>query len=198
MGFFDTIGKIGGVIGSLGNPLGLAATGIGLAGGLLFGGDNAQQTTTTDLSPEQKALLERLMKMAEQGVISPEALQRIMASTRERIGAESSGLRQAALQRLTRSGAPAGVVEQSMGDITTRGLRELGGTLADIEFKNEESKVSPLFAATRLLSGTGTRTTEQQQPSGFGFGQLFGSGLQSLLNPAPALKKKNNIQTFNV
>lgn len=189
-----------------GNPLGAISAGIGLAGSLFGGGGDPQQsqttTTTRTLSPQQEAFLQSLQDELGQDVFDTSG---IITATRERIGNEASALRQSALQRLQRGGVSALQAEDQLDEIMTRSLRELGGTIADIELGGQQANLQNdqfiQSAIGQLLQGTGTMTqtgvATQSDPRGLGFAALFGSGLQSLLNPANQQKKKpQGGQTF--
>lgn len=164
--------------------LSAASAGAGLLGQLFGGGQNPSQTmrTTRQLSPQQIALLQQL-----QGELGNELdLGGIVGATRERIGNESSGLRQAALGRLQRAGVSPLQQESALADITTTGLRELGSTIANLEFMGQQSEQSRRLDIFRQLSGmlqgtgTTTQTMEQDPGTGMGFASLFGAGLQGL------------------
>lgn len=154
--------------------------------GSLFGGDDATQTQEIirRLSPEQMAILEQLQNELDR---NPFDVSGIASSTRERIGNETSALRLSAMNRLQRGGVSPLQTESALGDILTRGLRELGGTIANIEFAGQQATEGRRLDIFKILAGItgGTGTTEvtgtSSPPSGLGFGQLFGTGLRSLL-----------------
>jgi len=158
------------------------ATGLGALGTLAGGGGEQTQTIERKLSPEAEAYIKFLMGQYDR---NPYDVSGIVSSTRERIGNESSGLRQAALQRLTRAGVPAMQRESALGDITTAGLREVGSTVADLQFNeqaaNEERRSKIMQILAGIYSGTGTSTATTTPPAGAGFSQLFGAGLQGLM-----------------
>lgn len=161
--------------------------GIGALGQLMSGGKKEKQTTTQtrELSPEQSSFLQFLQTQLGEKVFDVGDLVR---TTRERFGAEATGLRQAALQRLLRSGVPALQRESILSDINTPILREMGSTIADIEFSGKQAEEERRLAIIRqmaaLLGGTGRMTGETiiTPPSGGGFAQLFGAGLAGLIN----------------
>jgi len=202
MGLFSDLvkGIGGGVLSTVtGNPLGAISAGIGLIGSIAGGGDDAQQsqTTTTQrvLSPEQQAFLQTLQDQLGEDVFDTTG---IVNATRDRIGNEASALRQSALQRLQRGGVSALQAEDQLDEIMTRSLRELGGSIADIELSGQQGNLQNQqfiqSAIGSLIGGLGATTqtgvATQQQPGGVGFSQLFGAGLQSLMNPAPSTKAK--------
>ncbi len=190
MGFFsDLVRTVGGVVGGVvtGNPLAVIGAVAGGLGALFGGGQDEEQTQELirQLSPEQRALLGQL-----QGELGEDAfdVSGITGAARERIGNESSALRIAAMQRLQRGGASALQTESALGDITTRGLRELGSTTANIEFAGQQAEEGRRLDIFRqmagILSGTGssTGTSTRTPASGGGFAQLFGAGLGGLFD----------------
>ncbi len=181
--------------------------GIGALGQLFGGGGGGQRQSQIQeiirrLSPEQQGFLEQL-----QGELGRDAfdVSGITGAARERIGNESSALRIAAMQRLQRGGASASQTESSLQDITTIGLRELGSTTANIEFAGQQAEEGRRLDIFRqmagILSGTGSSsqagTATSTAQSGFGFAQLFGTGLAGLFDTVGGGNKpKSKGQTF--
>lgn len=135
-------------------------------------------TSTTALSAEQRAL----MRMIRQRLGQPGFdTSQLLASTRDRFGEQSSALRQGSMQRLQRAGVSPLQQESVFADLNTQSLRELGGTLADVEFRGaslENDRQQRLLGLLgSLLQGTGTTTTEStfQDP-----GEGLASGLSAL------------------
>lgn len=162
------------------------ATGIGLLGGLFGGSDEEQmKTTIRKLSPEQRKLLQDLyMQLGRRDVFDTSG---IVRTTRERFGHETSSRRIGTINRLNRAGVSPLQTESVLADITTGGLRELGSSIANIEFAGkqaEEARRMEIFRnITALLSGMET-TTEQATKSGGsggGYASLFQAGLGGLL-----------------
>lgn len=161
------------------------ATGVGLLGSL-FGGNEDQTTTVQNrrLSLEQQALFDMLQKRLNRQGLDTSG---IASATRERIGNESSALRQGALQRLQRGGVGALQTESALGGITREGLRQTGSVLADLDFQaqtfDEDQRNKTLQMMQMLLQGTGEVTSRASTDGGFGqgFNTLFGAGLRGIL-----------------
>ena len=167
----------------------IAATALGALGSLFGGGGESKQRQEIiqQLSPEQRALLSQLQGELEREDVFD--VSEILRTTRERFGAEVSGSRQAALQRLMRSGVTGVQRESVLADVATPIFREMGSTLASLEFgeqtAEEQRRLALLKQMSGLLSGQGRQvgTTTTTAPSGLGFAQLFGAGLQGLMSP---------------
>jgi hypothetical protein len=193
MGLFDILGGIGkGALGiASGNPLAAISAVAGGLGSIFGGGGDDEQTQELfrQLSPEQRALIGQLQTELDTGGFD---IGEITSATRERLGNESSALRIAAMNRLRRAGVAAPQIESGIADQATQGLRVLGSTLAGLEFSGQQAEAGRRSDIFRQLggiaggpAGASTTTATASQAPGLGFAQLFGSGLQGLMNPPP-------------
>lgn len=162
--------------------IGGASTVIG-ALGTLFGGQK------TDMPPELRKLFDMLELQAQQG-LSPEeefALQRRLDA---RLSSEAGALGAATESRLTRAGAGTGVIQSALAELNTSRLGVLGQGLTDITVLDEQAKrnaVSQIAGLTPAIMGS-TRDTSA------GFQQLFGFGLNALLEPGRNRRQQDIIE----
>jgi len=168
------------------------ATGVGALGTLFGGGKPEESKTTVELSPEQKKFLQFLQSELGRDAFDVSGL---LQTTKERFGSEASGMRQAALQRLTRAGVSPLQTEMTLSDINVPFLRQMGSTLAEIQFgeiqAEEGRRLDIMGKMGGVLGGTGTTTSKTYAPSGLGFSQLFGAGLQGLFSTVGGGTKSN-------
>jgi len=155
--------------------LAAGATGIGALGSLFGGGGHYK------MSGREEGLYNLLNRMRKDQ--DPFDTTGIMAGTRERFGNEATGLRQAALQRMMGGNVPQLAAESAMSDISTPVLREMGMTLANIEFTAQQAQQQRTLDIIRMMAGLASGTGEQIPASGQGFAGLFGAGLQGLMAP---------------
>jgi hypothetical protein len=161
MGFFDDLLKS-----ISGNPLGAVGTGLGAIGAL----------SSDSMSPEQREIYDMLKKRM-QG-IDPKLLERMRSRARSAVGNEASALRSSTAARLNRQNAPVAKQEEVLAKIRSQGIGGIDDALLGVDELNERVKQG----AAGNLASFNTQSNEGQ-----GFADLFGSGLNSLMN-----KPKNN------
>jgi len=149
-----------------------AAVGYGLTAlgaiGSLFG-------SSREMSPEAKAVYDRLQMMAEQGY-SPQAIARMRQQLLRSLGSEAGALSAVTTRRLGQQGAGGAATNVALNRLNQQRLNALGRGIADIDIASEQQKFSALQAMGQIAGGA------QYEERGGGFGQLFGAGLNYLMN----------------
>jgi len=148
------------------DPVSLGLTGIGLLGSL-FGSD-------PEMTDEQRQTYEILLKRSKG--LDPKLLALMRARLANAVGNEYSGYRSSASSSLRRQNAPIAKQQEVMDKLYSRGAGAKTDALLGVDQLNENVKGQALGQ----LSGFAGRFP-QQSGYGGGFSQLFGAGLQGLL-----------------
>lgn len=152
----------------------LLSTILGGAGSLLGSGLEAQK-----LHPEVRRLLEQLYRRSSEGY-GDKALSEMRNRLKTQLGNEFGAASSATQDRLVRQGAGAGVQNSASNRLNTERFKAVGSGIADIDIANEQQKMQALQMIGSLTNGLGYEQTGQ------GYGQLFGAGLNYLMN-APGM-----------
>ena len=127
--------------------------------------------TSDSMSPEQREMYEMLKKRL--AGIDPKLLERMRARMRNAIGNQAAGLSASTSARLRRQSAPVAKQEEVMDKLNTRRIGGTSDALLGIDEMNERYKQS----AAGMMAGFNTQSNEGQ-----GFANLFGSGMNLLMN----------------
>jgi hypothetical protein len=148
------------------NPISLGLTGIGALGSL-FGGD-------PEMTDEQRQTYEALQKRS-QGM-DPKLLRLMRARMRGSVGQEFAGASANRMAQLRRQNAPNVIQRQEFEKLATRRAGATSDALLGVDRLNEQVKGQALGQL-----GSFTGRFAQTPGSGAGFSNLFGAGLQGIL-----------------
>jgi len=148
------------------DPISLGLTGIGFLGSL-FGEDE-------QMTDEQRQTYEMLLKRSKG--IDPKLLSLMRARMKNAVGQEFAGQSANMASRLRRQNAPISIQEQHLDKLRTRRFGAQTDALLGVDQMNEGVKGQ----AMGQLAGFAGRFSPRQ-PTGQGFAQMFGSGLQGLV-----------------
>lgn len=133
-----------------------------------------------EASPELQNVFQMLQNRQSTGMTPQEmALRRQQLNTG--LSNEAGGLSAVTSQRLARQGASAGATNAALSNIMGQRLRALGSGIAEIQVADEEQKRMDERQRIALLAQLAGQFPGTEGTGG-GFAQLFGSGLQGLLN----------------
>jgi hypothetical protein len=128
-------------------------------------------------TPELRRIYELLMQQSQQG-LSDRTVDLLLQRTKRGLGEEAGALGALTESRLTRQGAGTGVQQSALNRINQGRLRGIGEATTQVGLADEEAKQRALAQLAQLAPMFG----EYNVPYGEGFSQLFGSGLNYLLN----------------
>lgn len=169
------------------DPLTALSIGSSIIGGIgsLFGSGEKQT-----VPPELREIYSLLMQQYRQG-LSPLAESRMLQRVKTNLGEEAGALGSLTQARLTRAGAGTGVQQTALNRVNQQRLLGIGKAATDIGIMDEEVKLRALEQLRTLAPMFGSEEFKSQY--GQGFQELFGAGLNYLLN-----RPRNNQQQATV
>jgi len=167
--------------------LSVGSTAIGALGSL-FGSGSKQE-----IPPELREVYNLLMNQYREG-LSDKTVAELTGRAKRQIGNEAGALGALTESRLTRAGAGTGVKQAALNRINTGRLRGIGEATTQINLADEEAKMRALEQLRTLAPIFGSPEFTKQY--GEGFSQLFGAGLNFLLNKPGG--DKNNTSTQDI
>lgn len=149
------------------------STGIGALGSLFGSGSK------TEIPPELREIWQMLMQQSKEG-LSDRTVDMLLQRAKTGLGNEAGALGALTQQRLTRQGAGTGVQQTALNRINQGRLLGIGEATTSVGLADEEAKQQALRMLSQLAPMFGDPNFKSQY--GQGFQQLFGSGLNYLLN----------------
>lgn len=165
------------------DPLTALSIGSTVIGGLgsLFGSG-----TKSNVPPEFQQVFDLLMRQSQEG-FGANTMQAMQQQLNSQIGNEFGALSALTEQRIARQGGGAGVQNAALNRLNSAQLNAKGTSMAQLSIANQQAK----FGASGALAQLAPQFGNFQQDTGAGFGQLFGAGLNLLLQQRQ-LGKQNN------
>jgi len=156
---------------SIPTAISAASMAIGALGSFFGGGQK------TNLPPEIQKIMDLLERRATEG-LSTEEENLLSQQLNRRLGSEFGALSSLTQSRLSRLGAGIGVQEAAISALNRQRLSAIGEGTTNIGLMDQQAKTSAL---SQLNSFAGGVVPQFTRDTGQGFNQLFGFGLQGLL-----------------